>query len=145
MSSMLGGKAKIIDIKCVPDPRGCLSVVEQEIDIPFKIKRIYYLHSLSKDAQRGEHAHKELKQLLIPVKGSFNISLDDGESTCDVILDSPNHGLLLKPVIWRKITTIEDNSICLALVSELYSEEDYIRSYNEFEKYVKNERIMSIS
>ena len=91
MSIMLGGKAKIIDINCIPDPRGCLSVVEQEIDIPFKIKRIYYLHSFSKDAQRGEHAHKELKQLLIPVKGSFNISLDDSETTCHY-LDSPNHG-----------------------------------------------------
>ena len=139
MTSKLRGKAKIIDIKCIPDPRGCLSVVEQNVDIPFKIKRVYYLYGLSKYSVRGEHAHKELQQLLIPINGAFDILLDDSESTCGITLDSPAKGLLLKPVIWRKITPIKDNSICLVLASNLYSEKDYIRTYEEFQEYVMNQ------
>ncbi len=127
---------KIIDIPKVCSTRGSLSFLESENIIPFEIKRVYYTYDIPSGAERGGHAHKELFQLIIPVSGSFNVLIDDGNQKDTVFLNSPNKALMVTPGIWRELNNFSTGSVVLVLASEIYSEEDYIRNYRDFiEKY----------
>lgn len=128
----------IIDIPKIIDPegRGNLSVIEKEV-IPFEIKRVYYLYDVPSDAYRGGHAHKDLYQLLIPLSGSFDVVLKDGEVTKTETLNKPNKGLLLVPGIWRELENFSSGAVCLVLASAIYNEADYIRDYTDFLAYKK--------
>ncbi len=127
---------KIIDIPKVCSTRGSLSFLESENIIPFEIKRVYYTYDIPSGAERGGHAHKDLFQLIIPVSGSFNVLIDDGNQKDTVFLNSPNKALLITPGIWRELNNFSTGSVVLVLASEIYSEEDYIRNYRDFiEKY----------
>jgi hypothetical protein len=102
------------------------------IDIPFEVKRIYYLYDIQNKSIRGEHAHKDLYQVIIGLNEGLKIKIDDGQNQKTFNLNNPNKGLLIVPGIWRSLTEFFSESICLVLASELYSEDDYIRNYNEF-------------
>ena len=125
-------KSRIIDIPTIKDKRGCLSFVESKQDIPFDIKRIYYLYDVPQGEARGYHAHKNLQQLMIPIVGSFNVKLDDGFSIKNFNLCSQSEGLYISSMVWREITNFKKGSVCMVLASIKYLESDYIRDYNDF-------------
>lgn len=112
--------------------KGNLSVVENFKDIPFDIKRIYYLYDVPGGEERGAHAHKQLYQLMIAASGSFDVVLDDGTNKRTFTLNRPYQGLLVYPGMWRELKNFSSGSICLVLASETYQEEDYIRDYQKF-------------
>ena len=125
---------RIIDIRKFTDSRGYLSVIEGEQDIPFEIKRIYYLYMVP-EAARGAHAHKQLQQLLVATTGSVDITLDDGKEKKTFHLDRPWKGLLVVPGLWRDLDNFSGGTVLMCLASEHYKAEDYIRDYDEFLEY----------
>lgn len=122
---------KLIQIPRIKDPRGNLSVVENDT-VPFEIKRVYYLYDVPSDAYRGGHAHKEQFELLIAVSGSFEVVLDNGQQIDTVMLNKPNIGLLIPTMIWRELQNFSSGAVCLVLASDVFDEEDYIRDYDHF-------------
>ena len=127
---------KIIDIPKIIDPkgRGKLSVVEKNI-IPFDIKRVYYLYDVPSDAYRGGHAHKNLIQFMIPLSGSFEVMVDDGNNKTKIMLNKPHKGLLIPKGIWREMDNFSSGAVCAVLASDYFDEDDYFRDYNEFKKF----------
>lgn len=121
-----------IELNRIYNENGSISVVQNSLDIPFDVNRIYYLYDIPSGSERGGHAHKILQQLIIAASGSFDIILDDGKQKTTVNLNRPNVGLLLPPGLWRELNNFSSGSICLVLASHEYSEEDYIREYEEF-------------
>lgn len=119
-------------------PQGNLSVVENIKDVPFEIKRVYYLYDVPGGESRGAHAHKELFQLIIAASGSFTVTLDDGEVKRSFLLNRPYQGLLVVPGIWRTLDDFSSGSVCMVLASHPYDVNDYIRDYDEFLKYKKD-------
>ena len=115
--------------------KGDISVVENGKEVPFDVKRIYYLYDVPGGADRGGHAHKELYQLIVAASGAFTVVLDDGINKKAFTLNRPYQGLLLKPGIWRTLTDFSSGSICMVLASEKYDEKDYIRVYNDFKTF----------
>ena len=127
-------ECRIVDIRKYSDNRGYLSVIEGGEDIPFEIKRIYYLYMVP-EAARGAHAHKELQQLLVATSGSVDITLDDGKEKKTFHLDRPWKGLLVVPGLWRDLDNFSGGTVLMCLASEKYDEGDYIREYDEFLEY----------
>jgi hypothetical protein len=125
----------VIELPKIHNRAGSITPIENNLDIPFEVKRIYYLYDIPGGEARGGHAHKNLKQLLIAAAGSFDILLDDGKCRKVMHLNRPYIGLLIVPGIWRELMNFSSGSICLVLVSHLYNEKDYIRIYKEFIKY----------
>lgn len=115
--------------------KGDISVVENGKEVPFDVKRVYYLYDVPGGADRGGHAHKELYQLIVAASGAFTVELDDGINKKSFTLNRPYQGLLVKPGIWRTLTDFSSGSICMVLASEKYDERDYIRDYGSFMKY----------
>ena len=103
--------------------------------MPFEVKRIYYLYDIPGGEDRGGHAHKELRQLIVAASGSFNVLLDDGLNKKIVTLNRPDYGLLVVPGIWRELMEFSSGAICLVLASEVYDDTDYIREYDDFKSY----------
>lgn len=128
---------RLIDLRKITDPRGNLTVIEENQDIPFDIKRVYYLYDVPGGESRGAHAHRALYQLLIAANGSFSVTLDDGKEKVTYNLKRPYYGLLIVPGIWRDLDDFSSGSVCLCLASEHYESEDYIRDYNDFIDYKK--------
>lgn len=126
---------KLVNLKEIPDPRGKLTVIESLKDVPFEIKRIYYIYGVSPATSRGLHAHKTLSQVVIAVSGEFEIKLDDGENTEIFLMNKPNIGLFVPPGIWREMLDFSVDAVCLVIASDFYLESDYIRDYNEFLRY----------
>lgn len=125
---------QILSIPKIEDRRGNLSVIENDI-VPFDIKRVYYLYDVPSGSERGGHAHKELKEFLVALSGSFDVVLKDGEEQEIVTLNKPYEGLLINPGIWRELQNFSSGSVCLVVASEVYIEEDYIRDFEEFLNY----------
>lgn len=119
------------------DRKGNLSVVQNGIDVPFDVKRVYYLYDVPGGESRGAHAHKELSQLIIAASGSFTVTLDDGNVKRSFLLNRPYQGLLVVPGIWRDLDDFSSGSVCMVLASHPYDKEDYIRDYDEFLEYKK--------
>lgn len=119
------------------DDRGQLVAIEAMKDLPFEIKRVYYIYDTLKGVRRGFHAHKCLQQILVCVSGSCRIHLDDGTDTAEVLLDKPNEGLYIANNMWREMYDFTPGAVLLVLASEYYDEADYIRSYEDFIKFVK--------
>ncbi|ALM21519.1 hypothetical protein JCM19294_1761 [Nonlabens tegetincola] len=128
-------KLEILDIPKITDPRGNLAVIEKD-SIPYKINRVYYLYDVPSDSYRGGHAHKECLELLIAVSGSFTVTLFDGKTTQEVVLNKPDKGLLIPTMMWRELKDFSSGSMCLVLASHEYSEADYIRVKKDFVKAV---------
>jgi len=121
--------------------KGNLTVIENGKQIPFDIRRIYYLYDVSAGESRGGHAHKELKQLIVAASGSFDIVLFDGIVKRTVTLNRPFNGLLIVPGIWRELNNFSSGSVSLVLASHEYDENDYIRNYEEYLKWRTNDKI----
>ena len=117
------------------DRKGNISVVENGRDVPFNVKRTYYLYDVPGGESRGGHAHKELRQLIIAASGSFTVTLDDGHVKRTFTLNRPYQGLYVVPGIWRTLDDFSSGAVCLVLASEKYDASDYIRDYQEFLKY----------
>lgn len=115
--------------------KGNLTVVGNGIDVPFDVKRVYYLYDVPGGESRGGHAHKALFQLVVAVSGSFTVTLDDGTDKKTFALNRPYQGLLVVPGIWRMLDDFSSGAVCLVLASEKYDEGDYIRDYEEFLKF----------
>jgi len=122
---------RLIDLPEIIDARGRLSLV-QSADIPFQIKRVYYVYDIPNDGERGGHAHKTLQQFIIPLAGSFEMQLDDGATKQTFAMDRANRGLLVNPGTWGELRNFTPGSVCLVLASQAYDENDYIRDYAEF-------------
>ena len=121
------------------DERGNLVALEEFKDIPFQIKRVYYIYETAHGVTRGYHAHKSLEQILICVKGSCIIKLDNGEEIEHVLLNSPKEGLYVANNIWREMSDFSDDAVLVVLASQPYDENDSIRTYDAFLKYVRGE------
>jgi dTDP-4-dehydrorhamnose 3,5-epimerase-like enzyme len=114
---------------------GNITPIENNIHIPFEVKRVFYLYDIPGGESRGAHAHKKCHQFLIAAGGSFEVLLDDGRTQKQVALNRPYFGLHIPPGIWASELNFSSGSICLVLASELYDEQDYIRSYDDFLAY----------
>ena len=119
------------------DDRGMLVALEEYKDIPFEIKRVYYMYDTKKDVHRGFHAHKSLEQILICIHGSCKILMDNGTEKKVVSLEKPYEGLYISNSIWREMYDFSPDAVLLVLASDVYREEDYIRDYDEFLKSVQ--------
>jgi len=127
----------ILPLNKIHNREGNITIVEGQRNVPFEIKRIYYLYDIPGGAERGGHAHKELMQLIVAASGSFDVLLDDGLNKKVVTLNRPDYGLMVVPGIWRELVEFSSGGICLVLASHEYSEDDYIRDYDEFIKFRK--------
>ncbi|CAG9213055.1 TDP-4-oxo-6-deoxy-alpha-D-glucose-3, 4-oxoisomerase [Paraburkholderia sabiae] len=130
---------QILEFPRIQDPRGTLTPIENHQHIPFEIKRVYYLYDVPGGASRAGHSHKELRQVLIAVSGSFDVHLDDGHERRVMHLNRPHQGLLIPRMIWREIDNFSSNAVCIALASLPYDESDYYRHYDDFIRAVKGE------
>lgn len=119
------------------DERGQLIALEEFRDIPFRIKRVYFMYETLKDVTRGYHAHKTLEQILVCIHGSCKIRLDNGKEKKIVPLEKPYEGLYVPPGMWREMFDFSPDAVLLVLASEFYDESDYIRDYDEFKKFIK--------
>jgi hypothetical protein len=133
----------LISLPRIPDDRGCLSFVEESRHIPFDIRRVYYIYSVSPGAARGGHAHRECERVLIALAGQFVVWLDDGRERTRVVLNNPAVGLHVPPMLWLDLTDFAPGTVCLALASHFYSEADYIRSYETFREAVAPKAVAS--
>lgn len=118
------------------DERGQLVALEEFKDIPFKVKRVYYIYDTLPNVIRGYHAHKNLKQILICIHGSCKIRLDNGKEQEIVPLNKPYEGLFVDNNMWREMYDFSEDAVLLVLASELYDESDYIRNYDEFLNFI---------
>lgn len=123
---------KLIQLQKHGDERGSLIALEETTNIPFQIKRVYYIFQTKENVRRGFHAHKKLKQVAIAVKGSCRFLLDDGNERVEVLLDNPAQGLLIESVIWREMYDFSDDCVLMVLADDFYNESDYIRDYEIF-------------
>lgn len=118
------------------DDRGQLVAIEAMKDLPFEIKRVYYIYDTLSGVRRGFHAHRNLQQILLCVNGSCKIHLDNGYDTQEVVLDKPNEGLYISNDMWREMYDFTPGTVLLVLASEYYDEADYIRNYADFQKMI---------
>ncbi len=132
----------ILPLNKIHNRAGNITIVEGEQNIPFPIKRIYYLYDIPGGETRGGHAHKELYQLIVAASGSFDVLLDDGMNKKIVTLNRPNYGLMIVPGIWRELFEFSSGSVCLVLASEYYAGNDYIRDYENFVNYKTHEEVV---
>ncbi|APA83598.1 sugar 3,4-ketoisomerase [Francisella tularensis] len=130
---------KLLDFNILGDSRGSLISLEQNKNIPFDIKRVYYIYGTQENIRRGFHAHKELKQVLVCVSGSCKVLVDDGNRKENILLDTPDKGLLISGLVWREMYDFSPDCVLMVLASDFYDESDYIRDYNDFLKEVRNE------
>ena len=122
----------MISLPRVEDARGNLTFVEGGQHVDFEIARVYYLHDVPGGAERGGHAHRTLRQLIIAASGSFDVVLDDGAERRTVHLNRSSSGLYLAPMVWRELENFSGGSVCLVLASAHFDESDYIRDYDAF-------------
>ncbi len=125
----------VIEMNKHHSDRGNITVVENGITVPFDVRRVYYLYDVPGGEERGGHAHRELRQLIVAASGSFDVTIDDGKLKRTFTLNRPYVGLLIVPGIWRELSNFSSGSVCLVLASLPYDENDYIRNYNDFKKF----------
>src|SRR5438552_303841 len=130
-------KCRLIDLPKIHDPRGNLTFIESGRHIPFEIKRVYYLYDVPGGAERAGHAHKTLEQVLVAMSGSFDVTLDDGKERQRFHLNRSYHGLYIPPMVWREIDNFSSGSVCMALASDFFDENDYFREYGAFREALR--------
>lgn len=128
---------KILNFKDLGDERGNLVVIEGEIDIPFMIKRVFYIYGSDHDVIRGQHANRRTEFILINVSGKSKVRITNGEEECIVELNKPRMGIYIPPMLWKDMYDFSEDSVLLVLASEHYDAEEYIRDYNEYIREIK--------
>ena len=131
---------RLLEFPKVPDLRGNLTFIEGGRHVPFQIQRVYYLYDTPGGAERGGHAHKELRQLIVAMSGSFDVILNDGREKKRFHLNRSYYGLYVCPMIWRELDNFSSGSVCMVLASNFYDESDYFRDFQEFLKALKQTR-----
>jgi hypothetical protein len=124
--------ARIIQLRRVQNPKGNLTPIEAGVDVPFEIRRVYYLYDVPGGEERGGHAHRALHQFIVAASGSFEVVLDDGAERKSFFLNRSWYGLYVPPMMWRELTNFSSGSVSLVLASAHYDEADYIRDYDAF-------------
>lgn len=132
--------SEVINLKFFKDfPDGDLFIAEAKRNIPFAIKRIYFINNLSNErAVRGQHAHKKLNQIILCINGSFKLTLDDGHRKQTIMLSDPSMGVILGPMLWHTMTDFSKDCVILVLAGGYFDERDYIRDYGRFLDYIKD-------
>lgn len=125
---------KIIDLQTIYDNRGCLTISK---NIPFEIKRVFFVSGVPELSERGRHAHYSLQEVLVPIQGCFTVNLYTPNSKVSVIMKDKSKGILLYPFMWRTITNYSSDAICVSFCSEKFNEQDYIKSWHKY-KYEFN-------
>jgi hypothetical protein len=133
-------ECRILNLPKISDPRGNLTFIENSQHIPFDIKRVYYLYDVPGGSDRGSHAHKNLHQFIVAMSGSFDVVLDDGSHKKRFHLNRSHYGLYVCPMMWRFLDNFSSGAVCMVLASDLYSEHDYIRSYDSFIAITKEQK-----
>jgi len=131
-------ECRIIELPRINDPRGNLTFIEEGHHIPFLIKRVFYLYDVPGGAVRAGHALKGCHQFLIAASGSFKVTLNDGTNDKDFFLNRSFYGLYITPMVWREIDNFSSGSVCMVLASEFFSEDDYLRDYEQYIKVIKS-------
>ncbi|SRR5471030_595256 len=132
---------QMIPLQTHGDERGSLVALEEGKNIPFEIRRVYYMFKTKADIRRGFHAHKCLKQVAIAVRGSCRFLLDDGKERIELLLDNPAQGLLIESFMWREMYDFSDDCVLMVLADSYYDETDYVRDYDDFLEISKNSPI----
>ncbi|EKK7715886.1 sugar 3,4-ketoisomerase [Cronobacter dublinensis] len=132
---------QIIPLQKHGDARGSLIALEEQKNVPFSIKRVYYMFDTQQGVRRGFHAHKQLMQLAVAVRGSCKFLLDDGVSQEVISLDDPSQGLLIEKMVWHEMFDYSDDCVLMVLADDLYDESDYIRDYSLFKKIAADGQI----
>ena len=127
----------ILELPRINNRSGNITAIQNKEEIPFDIKRIFYLYDIPGGESRGAHAHKNCHQFLIAASGSFEVQLDDGKVKKAVMLNQPFRGLHIPPGIWASEVNFSSGAICLVLASHIYDENDYLRDYEEFLEFKK--------
>lgn len=135
--SNINESGRIINLHKEIDRRGNLTVVEQMKDIPFNISRVYWVYDVPGGKNRGGHAHKHCRELLVAASGSFNVTLDNGYEKRTFFLNHPYQGLLINTNVWRTLDDFSSGALCLVIAEDPFSEEDYIRDYDDFIAFIK--------
>ncbi len=130
----------LIDFPKITDPRGNLTVAQAFTDVPFAIQRAYWVYDVPAGECRGGHAHKSCKEILIALSGSFHVTVDNGEEQKTVLLNHPYQGLLIDTDVWRTLDDFSSGAVCLVLASEPFDEDDYIREYDDFLRYLADKK-----
>ena len=131
---MLG---EIIELPKIMDPRGNLTVAEQLKNIPFEVRRVYWTYDIPAGEHRGGHAHKQCRELVVAVSGSFTVTLTDRQTRSTHLLNRPFQALLIETGVWRTLEDFSSGAVCLVLAEDYFEEEDYIRNYDDFLGYMK--------
>lgn len=130
----------LIDFPKITDPRGNLTVAQAHTDVPFSIKRAYWVYDVPGGECRGGHAHKACKEVLIALSGSIHVTVDNGEERKTVLLNHPYQGLFIDTDVWRTLDDFSSGAVCLVLASEPFDENDYIREYDDFLRYLADKK-----
>jgi hypothetical protein len=130
--SMQIADCRLVSLPRIQDPRGNLTFIEGKSHVDFDIQRVYYLYDVPGGSERGGHAHRELRQLIIAMSGSFDVLLDDGTEKKRFHLNRSYEGLYVCPMIWRELDNFSSGSVCMVLASNRYDESDYYRDYGQF-------------
>jgi len=125
----------ILQLPVVHNEAGNITALNNDLEIPFDVKRVYYLYDVPGGESRGGHGHKALHQLILAGSGSFDITVDDGRIRRTFQLNRPDYGLYLPPGLWRELDNFSSGSICLVMASDVYKAEDYLRDYEYFKTF----------
>lgn len=128
---------RIVELPRITDPRGNLTPIEGGVQVPFEIRRVYYLYDVPGGEGRGGHAHRAFEEFIVAASGSFTVSVDDGEHCERFFLNRSYYGLYLPPMVWRELDDFSSGSVCLVLASQGFDENDYIREYDDFRDSVR--------
>jgi len=128
---------RLIELPKITDPRGNLTVVEGLRQVPFDIKRAYWVYDVPGGEHRGGHAHKRCREFIIALSGSFIVTLDNGNERRSVLLNHPYQGLLVETGVWRTLDDFSSGAVCMVLASEPFDESDYIRRYDDYLEYIR--------
>ena len=129
-------ECNLLHLNQIGDRNGHITAINNHVELPFAVKRIFYLYDIPGGESRGAHAHKDCHQFLVAASGSFEVLIDDGSTKRQILLNRPDLGLHIPPGIWASEFNFSSGSICLVLASHEYDEDDYIRNYEEYLKFI---------
>ena len=130
-------QVRLLNLPKIIDPRGNLTVAEQQHEVPFDVSRVYWTYDVPSGESRGGHAHKKCEEMIVAVSGSFDVTVDNGTMVQTFHLNHPYQALYVGAGIWRTLDDFSSGAVCLVLASDIFDEDDYIREYDDFQRYVE--------